>query len=278
MFKLFGTGKLSLKRFLDVEEPITSISSLPVSVYEDEKLINVIGIMLKKFRRIPIITHENHLKGIITISDILDILGAGDKYEIFLKHRKNLNTPVSKFMNTNVRTIDKKMTITEVFEIFKKDGTGGYPVVDRKKLIGMITEHDFVKNINRSLGVKICDVMVKKPFVVKEKYSLFDVAKMIHISGFRRLPVTDGNILIGIVTARDIVNYLYTKSKLDKIYLEKIKVKDIMNKNPVTIGPDKDVYEAVLLMKDKHVGGLPVVEENDLIGIITERDIIDILL
>ena len=45
-----------------------------------------------------------------------------------------------------------------------------------------------------------------------------------------------------------------------------------MNKNPITIGPNDDIKYAILLMIDKKVSCLPVVEKNELVGILTDKD------
>jgi acetoin utilization protein AcuB len=63
--------------------------------------------------------------------------------------------------------------------------------------------------------------------------------------------------------------------KLVELRREKTRTGDIMNKNVLTIAPDVDIYEAVKIMKTNRVGGLPVVEDENLIGIITERDIVN---
>ena len=50
-------------------------------------------------------------------------------------------------------------------------------------------------------------------------------------------------------------------------------VKDIMTTNPVTVPPDEDVYYAFYLLKKHNIRQLPVVSDNTLIGIVTERDL-----
>lgn len=277
MIKLFSTNKLSLSRFLDISKPINDISRTAVSVFDDESISAAINLMLKGTRRVPVVTRDHHVKGIITTTDILDLLGAGDKYDLFLKHRRSLNTHVSKFMDTHVRILESKTASREVLENFKNDSSGTYLVVDKKKLVGIVSRWDFMKSVNRPIGLKVSDIMVKKPFVAKGKYNLFDVSRMMIRGGFRRLPVIDDNIIIGVITPFDIIKYLHFTSKLDKLHLEKTHVKDVMNKNVVTIAPDEDVYKAVELMKKNRIGCVFVAEENNLMGIVTKRDILEVL-
>lgn len=88
------------------------------------------------------------------------------------------------------------------------------------------------------------------------------------------LPVVDGDKLIGIITATDVGHNLI----LDKYELG-TKVEEIMVKDVVTISPDDTLETAIKIMKDSNPGSsilnqLPIVENNKLVGIISDGDII----
>lgn len=106
---------------------------------------------------------------------------------------------------------------------------------------------------------------------------VLEAARMMKIKGIERLPVVENHQLVGIVTKDRVlraapsnatsldlheINYLYAKLKLG----------DIMQKEPVTIGPDATVENAVRLAQDNKVGCLPVVESGQIIGILTTND------
>ncbi len=101
--------------------------------------------------------------------------------------------------------------------------------------------------------------------------------------GFRRLPVLQNGRLVGVVTDRDL--RLATNSPLvlsEKWYsefiLESIKVKACMTPDPITIDPDAPVLDAARLMRQHKIGGLPVVQDDVLVGIVTETDLLDFLI
>jgi CBS domain-containing protein len=59
--------------------------------------------------------------------------------------------------------------------------------------------------------------------------------------------------------------------------VKKMKVSEIMTRNPITVSADSPVREAAGLLRTHHIGGLPVMEEDRLVGIVTESDIIALL-
>jgi CBS domain-containing protein len=99
----------------------------------------------------------------------------------------------------------------------------------------------------------------------------------------RHLLVMDGPRLSGIVTDRDIRLNLPSPATTLSVWemnalLERQRVEEIMQRSVVTIGPDRDVYEAAQLMIDHRIGGLPVTEEGQVMGIVTETDLLRALI
>jgi len=120
--------------------------------------------------------------------------------------------------------------------------------------------------------------MSTKLITVDENTSMMKALRAMKDNRIRRLAVVKDKKLVGIVTDRDLKEASPSKaSALDvhELYylLSEIKVKDIMAKNPLTIGPDESVEKAAVLMLEKKISGLPVVENKNLVGIITQTDI-----
>ncbi len=94
------------------------------------------------------------------------------------------------------------------------------------------------------------------------------VLKIMDWRNIRHLPVEDTQgKLKGIITKKRLVRYLETPDGSPLATAA-----DVMNKDLVTVGPNDDIKFAMLLMVDKEVSCLPVVENNELIGIITDKD------
>ncbi|EMG36006.1 CBS-domain-containing membrane protein [Desulfocurvibacter africanus PCS] len=115
--------------------------------------------------------------------------------------------------------------------------------------------------------------------------SMMKASKLLKDKNIRRLPVVDDTgKLIGILSDRDIKEASPSKATtldVHELYylLSEIKVKDIMTKNPVRLKAEDSVEKAAVLLSEKSLGGLPIVDDNDsVVGIITEKDMFDILI
>jgi CBS domain-containing protein len=125
----------------------------------------------------------------------------------------------------------------------------------------------------------IKDWMTKEVVVVSPKTTVPDAHRLMTENGIRRLPVMDGDKLVGIVTRGDVRGAEPSEATTLSIWelnylLARLKLSEIMTRKPVTISPNATVGEAAQVMLDNKISGLPVVDGNrKLVGIITESDI-----
>ncbi|HHX04131.1 MAG TPA: CBS domain-containing protein, partial [Tissierellia bacterium] len=110
--------------------------------------------------------------------------------------------------------------------------------------------------------------------------SILDARVLMEEKSIRRLPVMDGDQLVGVVSRQDIANAspsLATTFSVREInyLLDRMKVQEIMVKNPVTISPDALLEEAATLMREERFSFLPVVDDGELVGVITESNIFE---
>jgi len=117
--------------------------------------------------------------------------------------------------------------------------------------------------------MKIHDLMIPDPITTTENASISDAIELMKINSIRHLPVVSkGNRLIGFVTLADL------KQGLLPSLLGDISLSDLMIKNPIVIDPDSDIEAAARLIYKHKIGGIPVVKNKKLVGIITETDIL----
>jgi len=110
-----------------------------------------------------------------------------------------------------------------------------------------------------------------------------DVLAMFKKEHIRRAPVVKDGKLVGIVSERDLLNAAPSSVTTLSIWelnymISKVKVKDVMCKKVVTITKDTPIEEAARIMADRKFGGLPVMDNDRVVGVITETDLFKIFL
>jgi acetoin utilization protein AcuB len=127
--------------------------------------------------------------------------------------------------------------------------------------------------------MRIKDVMTRNPVTADSETLVLDAQKLMRENNIRRLPIVDKGKLVGIITKHDLLEASPSPATSLSVFelnylLAKMKVKEIMKKNPVTITPETPFEEALRLGQEKKIGAFPVVENGKLVGITTESDII----
>lgn len=116
---------------------------------------------------------------------------------------------VKEAMNTNIVTVDPFLNVNEVLDLIHKYGYTGFPVVDKRKLVGIITFEDAEKvPVEERENTLVEKVMTEKLITVKPEDSLEEALLKLLDRKIGRLPVVDSNdstILVGLVTKYDIV-------------------------------------------------------------------------
>jgi len=254
------------KAGLDRLQDITTISTMNAIYCEDtENIISVAKKMvLSNHRSFPVM-HKKSIIGVITIIDILNA---------FMKEL-NLNDPISSIMSRDVIYSSVEDSLGHTLQKFKFSRRGRFPIINKEKLVGVITERDIVKHFTKvNFGTKIRELMTTKPFFIQPSATIFECLKSVVNTRYRRLPVVLNKKLVGMVTAADILKYL-NENNFKLLSLSK-PIESIMIKNIFSVRGDEDISDAIDIMRDKDIGGLPVVDEkNSLVGFITERDILE---
>ncbi len=262
MTKLAETG-------INNSDSISSIANFsPAYVFDYESLSNTVKTMLMSgHRRIPIVSKNNDLVGIVTYMDILDALLRG----------VSRNAQISNFMTHEIILAEPNESISTVLKKFHITKRGGMPLVKNQKLVGIVSERDFIKSLTpKYFGMTVNEIMTHKPFFVQSGSSIRNCMKSMVNSHYRRLPVLKNKDVIGIVTGLDILHFI-NDTNYNPVKIEE-SVDSIMSTPVKYLTEDHDVSDAVQLMTEYKIGGLPVInEENSLKGIITERDIVEML-
>lgn len=123
----------------------------------------------------------------------------------------------------------------------------------------------------------IRDIMTTNVVTISSSTSISDAKRIMEAHRFQRLPVVDKGKLVGIVTARRLESVSPSKATSLTVWeltylLNTTPVKEIMEKNVITVSPDTTNEEAVALAQSHKVGTLVVVEDGHVVGIVTTND------
>lgn len=285
----------------DKDGQIMSIASKEVvaippttSIKETAKIM-----MEHEFRRLPITDPgSGKVLGIVTVIDIMDFLGGGEKFNIIEKKFDDnflaaINEPVKQIMTRDVITLSNKATIDKTIATMLDNQIGAIPIINSEnELVGIVTERDIALSL---AGVftddTVQDYMSTKIFTTTPGTPIESACKIMVRNRLRRIPIVGGEAdiskankkLLGMVTSTDVIRFLNAKDLFDNINTNEaskildMKVSDIMVTDLVTVAPTERLGDLCLKFMENNIGGAPVVKNNEIIGIITEKDVIQAL-
>jgi CBS domain-containing protein len=235
--------------------------------FSDYSLKQVIEVLhTNKFRRLPIIGDNNELQGIIVIADIMRWLQS---------EANDVEQKVSSLMTTDLVTIEVTETVKTAIQIMQKKDLGCLPIVVKgTRLVGIITERDILnfkglstEHLNTSVSQYLRDEeFLILPFEATVQETLDKLVE----KDVRRAFLVEKNKLTGILTAADILNG-FIKMGGD---IKSQPASDLATQDVLFVSPGTPVSAAVALMRQENIGQLPVVDNDQVIGVFTERDIL----
>jgi CBS domain-containing protein len=178
---------------------------------------------------------------------------------------------IKDIMTRDVIFVDKDVDLKYVLKLMKKNNITKIPVIENKKLIGLITDSHLAVKLGsiRSRGVPASrlhasSVMDKELINVTPDQHISTILTTVGEPGPTILTVLENDELIGIVTKADLLPLVESTKP----------VEEFMQKEVHTVSPDDRVIHARRRMIDEHIARLPVLNNGILIGIISDIDIV----
>ncbi len=161
-------------------------------------------------------------------------------------------------------------SLSEVLGKMKRHGVHEVPVVERKKLVGIVSYNTLTKRRSLPMSTKVERIMVAPPRI-GETDSVPEVAEMMMSTGSRGIPVTSKRKLLGFISRIDLI-----ESVRGMKMLSEVDVSSVMSHSPQCVLETHTLHDARALMKDLDERSVPVCESSGhLIGVVGIRDLAD---
>jgi CBS domain-containing protein len=260
---------------------------------ENEQVSHARNLMLKYgYSRILVVDQEGKPVGILTEKDLTRKMRSnGPKW----KRRTIDKISIRRVMTPNPVTITPFREIREAVELMIKNNISSIPVTDGEEVVGIVTKSDLMDFYRQKYTGKwkVSQLMTSEVITVNENHSIGHVISIMEDDKIGKVIVMRDNEPVGIITSSNIsfanVEDPETGVSVEKIAFlrnvdgqEKRNVRevsmltagDIMTNHLIKIEQDEDAASAAEIMAKKEVIGIPVVNDNELVGIITKTDII----
>ncbi len=125
------------------------------------------------------------------------------------------------------------------------------------------------------------DIMSAEVTTLGRNDTLLLAKDIMNLGRVRHFPVVEDDELVGVVSQRDLYRaslgtVMQYGEKAQRAFLESVAVKEVMA-DPISISPDATVRDAARLMMEHKIGCLPVLEDSRLVGIVTETDMLQVV-
>jgi CBS domain-containing protein len=272
----------------------SDIMSSPVYVVgPQENVAHARRLMLShKISRLPVLDGER-LVGIVTKKDLAYRLRQSDP---IWRRRPIDRIPVHVLMVPDPVSVTPGTSVRDIAALMMARDFSGLPVLDGKKLAGMVTKTDLLRSASvKNLTLRVGDLMTE-PVTVNRFHSLDHVINLMSERNEPLVVVNDDGTLAGIITDSNLAFYKYNTDTSKGLPEKDVKMlrkgesggrkrfryvvevhavaEDIMSRPVITIGKEETVTAAVALMKENHINSVVVMEGTNLAGIVKRDDII----
>jgi acetoin utilization protein AcuB len=130
--------------------------------------------------------------------------------------------------------------------------------------------------------LRVEDVMTPSPVTLDTGATIGEAEEIMNERGFRQVPVVDQKELVGIITDRDIRSFLSGRifgAPEEREIAMNTKIDRVMTTAPVSLAPSDELTDAIELLIEQKIGGIPVIDEDgELVGIVTYVDVLSCFL
>jgi len=262
-------------------------------VQENQQVGHARNLMISHgISRVVVVDDDDIPVGMVTEKDLTRKLkGKGPQW----KSRPIDKISIKRVMSSNPITARPNDEIQKAIELLIKNHVGSIPIVDEDGIAGILTKTDLMKVYTDKLRGKwkVSDLMTSDVITVNENHSIAHVISTMEDNKIGKIVVIRDNEPVGIITPENIsfahIEDPETGVSVEKIYfirnsegkakrnvrvVSMMTAGDIMRNHLVKISRNEDAATAADMMVENNISGLPVVDGDTLVGVITKTDLI----
>ncbi len=130
--------------------------------------------------------------------------------------------------------------------------------------------------------VPVAQIMAKVLIAVPANKKISEVNELFKEYNIRHIPVTEGTKLVGVISKNEVSKLGYGVGEVDQNALNTMydtyELKDVMVKEPVTVSSETNIKDVAEILSEQSFHSLPVVDNNEVVGIVTTTDLVKYLL
>jgi signal-transduction protein with cAMP-binding, CBS, and nucleotidyltransferase domain len=196
---------------------------------------------------------------------------------------------VRDFMHRHMECVPPHTTIVEVAKRMREKGIGSLLVVPAdtdgpvSNQSGIVTETDLIRKVLAkgmdAFLTGVDKIMASPLLTITQDRPMLDANHLMETNHARYLCVSDEEAIVGVISVRDLVRYFIDSEggpirNLDNVFRPLSVLRVLMQTTIETIASERTVLEAAQTMAEKRIGSLLVLEAGDMIGIVTETDVV----
>jgi CBS domain-containing protein len=271
------------------------MSSPVLAVRPTDNVAHAKNLMLRHGVRRLVVVEKGESVGMLSIHDIAERLNRGAPE---WRRRPIDQIPVARVMHRGVISASVGTGLNKAAKLMLNHDISSLVVVEGGSVAGILTKTDITKYFASNLHGKfrVATLMTPDPVVVNRGHSIARVVELMEEYSVARVVVVEGKRPVGIISTSDVgfsrieepphggrerevkyVRRLERGARPTARYVKHVAMltaEDIMRPDPVTVNPDSDAAEAAELMLEHGIGGLPVVEDKKLVGVLTKTDLV----
>ena len=232
------------------------------TISPDETVVSAARMMSERKISCLAVMDKGNVAGILTETDILKRVASNGKHFY--------QTRLDRIMSYPVESIPPDISVLRASEIMAEKRIRRLPVVEKDKLVGIVTQTDLVRSLTSyGLWKDISEVMNHNIALIQADASVAEAAKVMTAQKTSCIVAIDGDDAAGVLTEKDMLRRVVAL-KRDPA---RITMREVMSSPVISIPANCSVFSAGKMMEEMNVRRLAVMENRRLCGVVTQTDI-----